>query len=60
MGLTPLEGLVMGTRSGDLDPAIIDYIAQKENLNTKEVINILNKNQVCSESQGFLAILEIY
>ncbi|WDL74548.1 acetate kinase [Helicobacter winghamensis] len=43
MGLTPLEGLVMGTRSGDLDPAIIDYIAQKENLNTKEVINILNK-----------------
>ncbi|TLD89109.1 acetate kinase [Helicobacter sp. MIT 05-5294] len=43
MGLTPLEGLVMGTRSGDLDPAIIDYIAQKENLSTKEVLNILNK-----------------
>ena len=42
-GLTPLEGLVMGTRSGDLDPAIIDYIAQKENLSTKEVLNILNK-----------------
>ena len=43
MGLTPLEGLVMGTRSGDLDPAIIDYIAQKENLSTKEILNILNK-----------------
>lgn len=43
MGLTPLEGLVMGTRSGDLDPAIVDYIAQKENLSTKEIINILNK-----------------
>lgn len=43
MGLTPLEGLVMGTRSGDLDPAIVDYIAQKENLSTKEVLNILNK-----------------
>lgn len=43
MGLTPLEGLVMGTRSGDLDPAIIDYIAQKENKSTQEVLNILNK-----------------
>lgn len=43
MGLTPLEGLVMGTRSGDLDPAVIDYIAQKENLSTKEIMNILNK-----------------
>ena len=43
MGLTPLEGLVMGTRSGDIDPAVIDYIAQKENLSTKEIMNILNK-----------------
>ncbi|MDD6056267.1 MAG: acetate kinase [Helicobacter sp.] len=43
MGLTPLEGLVMGTRSGDLDPAIIDYIAQKEAKSTKEILNILNK-----------------
>lgn len=43
MGLTPLEGLVMGTRSGDLDPAIIDYIAQKEHLSTQEISNILNK-----------------
>lgn len=43
MGLTPLEGLVMGTRSGDIDPAVVDYIAQKENMSTKEVLNILNK-----------------
>ncbi|MBN2378435.1 acetate kinase [candidate division WOR-3 bacterium] len=43
MGLTPLEGLVMGTRSGDLDPAIVDYIADKENLTSHQVINILNK-----------------
>jgi acetate kinase len=43
MGLTPLEGLVMGTRSGDLDPAIIQFIAKKENKTLEEVINILNK-----------------
>ncbi len=43
MGLTPLEGLVMGTRSGDIDPAIIDYIANKEKLNCHQVINVLNK-----------------
>ncbi len=43
MGLTPLEGLVMGTRSGDLDPAIIQFIAKKENKTLDEVIDILNK-----------------
>lgn len=43
MGLTPLEGLIMGTRSGDLDPAILEYIADREKLSTKEVVNILNK-----------------
>ena len=43
MGLTPLEGLIMGTRSGDLDPAIISFISQKENLSAEEVINICNK-----------------
>lgn len=43
MGLTPLEGLIMGTRSGDMDPAIITYIAEKENLSAKEVIDICNK-----------------
>src|SRR5437763_453488 len=43
MGLTPLEGLVMGTRSGDLDPAIIDFISAKEGLSAQEVETILNK-----------------
>lgn len=43
MGLTPLEGLAMGTRSGDIDPAIVQFIAQKENLTLDEVINVLNK-----------------
>ncbi len=43
MGFTPLEGLVMGTRSGDIDPAIVTYIRQKENLPQGEMNNILNK-----------------
>lgn len=43
MGLTPLEGLIMGTRSGDLDPAIIGFLAEKENLTASEVIDICNK-----------------
>ena len=43
MGLTPLEGLVMGTRCGDLDPAIIDFIATKEGLSSGEVETLLNK-----------------
>lgn len=43
MGLTPLEGLIMGTRSGDLDPAILEFIAKKENLDITGVMNILNK-----------------
>ncbi|MFV0528814.1 MAG: acetate kinase [Lachnospiraceae bacterium] len=43
MGLTPLEGLVMGTRCGDLDPAIVEFIAEKENLSLHEVMDVLNK-----------------
>lgn len=43
MGLTPLEGLVMGTRSGDIDPAIINFIAEKENLSLEQVNEIINK-----------------
>ncbi|MDQ3918152.1 MAG: acetate kinase [Acidobacteriota bacterium] len=43
MGLTPLEGLVMGTRSGDIDPAISDFIAAKEGLSAQEVDSVLNK-----------------
>mgnify|MGYP002587494070 CR=1 FL=1 len=43
MGMTPLEGLVMGTRSGDIDPAIIEFICQKENISVSEMTTILNK-----------------
>lgn len=43
MGLTPLEGLIMGTRSGDMDPAIVTFIAEKEKITAEEVINICNK-----------------
>lgn len=43
MGLTPLEGLIMGTRSGDLDPAIVTFIAEKEGISAQDVINVCNK-----------------
>ena len=43
MGLTPLEGLVMGTRSGDIDPAIMEFIAHKEGKNIDEIMTVLNK-----------------
>ena len=43
MGLTPLEGLIMGTRSGDVDPAIISFLADKEGLSADQVIDICNK-----------------
>lgn len=43
MGFTPLEGLVMGTRSGDLDPAIVTYIKEKENMTDTEINDVLNK-----------------
>lgn len=43
MGFTPLEGLIMGTRCGDIDPAIVEFIANKENLGIGEVLNVLNK-----------------
>jgi acetate kinase len=43
MGFTPLEGLVMGTRSGDVDPALVSYLAKAENIDAAEVENLLNK-----------------
>ncbi|RCW51447.1 MULTISPECIES: acetate/propionate family kinase [unclassified Halanaerobium] len=43
MGLTPLEGLVMGTRCGDIDPAIVPFIMKKENLSASEIDTIMNK-----------------
>lgn len=53
MGLTPLAGLMMGTRSGDIDPSIHEYIAEQLNINVKEVVNILNKKS------GLLGISQI-
>src|SRR6185369_10595410 len=44
MGFTPLEGLVMGTRSGDLDPSIVDFIATKEGLTIGQVESMLNSH----------------
>ena len=43
MGLTPLGGLIMGTRSGDMDPAIMEFVAKKEGLSLEEMTNVLNK-----------------
>ncbi len=53
MGLTPLEGLIMGTRSGDLDPAILQYIMGKENLSIDDMLNVLNKKS------GILGVSEM-
>jgi len=50
MGFTPLAGIMMGTRSGDIDPSIIPFVMEKEGLNAKEVIDILNKKS------GFLGV----
>ncbi len=50
MGFTPLPGIMMGTRSGDIDPSIISYVANKENLSVDEVVNVLNKQS------GFLGL----
>lgn len=43
MGMTPLEGLVMGTRSGDIDPAILEFLAKKENMDIEGLMKVLNK-----------------
>ena len=54
MGLTPLEGLIMGTRSGDMDPAIIEFLCNKEGKNVHEILNVLNKESgVLGLSGGF-------
>lgn len=54
MGFTPLEGLAMGTRSGDLDPAIIEFICKEEEITPKEMLNILNKKS------GMLGVTKKY
>ena len=50
MGFTPLPGIMMGTRSGDIDPSIIGYVADKESLTVDQVVNALNKQS------GFLGL----
>ncbi len=52
MGFTPLEGLVMGTRSGDIDPAAVEYLRAKLNLKPEEVVNYLNKKCGCLGVSG--------
>ncbi|GMT38561.1 Acetate kinase [Helicobacter bizzozeronii] len=64
MGLTPLEGLVMGTRSGDMDPALIEYIMELTHSNIKQATNMLNKQSglkgVCGDNdmRGIEAMIE--
>lgn len=64
MGITPLEGLVMGTRSGDVDPSLHDYLATALGLNVHEITNKLNKNSgllgVSGISSDMRAIEEEY
>ena len=56
MGLTPLEGLVMGTRSGDIDPAILEFVAKKEGLDISELMTMLNKKSGVYGLSTFQAI----
>lgn len=53
MGFTPLEGLIMGTRSGDVDPGIMEYIAAKENMDIYEVMDVLNQKSGVLGISGF-------
>jgi len=52
MGLTPLEGLIMGTRSGDIDPSVVQFLMTNENLNVDEVMDILNKKSGVAAMSG--------
>lgn len=53
MGLTPLEGLVMGTRCGDIDPTVMEYLAKKEGLSISEIMTIFNKKSGVLGITGF-------
>ena len=55
MGLTPLEGLMMGTRSGDIDPAIIEFLAHKEGMGIDDIMSILNKKSGMYGLSGYLS-----
>ncbi len=60
MGLTPLQGLMMGTRCGDIDPAAVLFIKNKRGLTDKEMDNRLNKNLEYWESMENLLIAETW
>ncbi|MDO4614901.1 MAG: acetate kinase [Lachnospiraceae bacterium] len=55
MGLTPLEGLLMGTRSGDIDPAVLQFIMNHDNISIDEMLNILNKKSGALALSGNLS-----
>lgn len=55
MGMTPLEGLIMGTRSGDIDPAIMEYLAHKEGKSIDEIMAVLNKKSGMYGLSGYLS-----
>ncbi len=58
MGLTPLEGLIMGTRCGDIDPTVVEYTAQCANKSLEEVMKILNHESglkgICGDFVGIM------
>ena len=65
MGLSPLEGLIMGTRSGDIDPSAIEFIAKKEDMDISQALNMLNKESgmlglsgISSDFRDILAAIE--
>ena len=60
MGLTPLEGLVMGTRSGDIDPAIMELSQRKRTSDIDGVMNVLNKNPVLKDYPVYPVISVIW
>ena len=64
MGLTPLEGLVMGTRSGDIDPAVVEYMMDKTGMNVHEMLNYLNKKSgvegISGVSSDFRDLVKAY
>ena len=60
MGFTPLAGIMMGTRSGDVDPSVIDYLIEEVGLDMKEVIKMLNKESGLLGVSGVSSDLEMY
>lgn len=59
MGLTPLEVLHMGTRSGDIDPQSREFIAKKENLDIEGVMNVLNKKSGCTGIYRYFFLISV-